>query len=90
MCYALPVFKPFCGAELEISLARQADVDDVMRLARACIDDMRQRGIDQWDEIYPSYEKFAFDASAGTLYLGSSGRETAIGTFALDETQDPE
>jgi GNAT superfamily N-acetyltransferase len=61
-----------------------------MRLLGRCIEDMRRRGIDQWDELYPTRERFLSDVSAASLYLALMGQERVIGAFTLDQNQDAE
>lgn len=76
--------------ELALRPAIESDLDDIMRLALACIDDMRSRGIDQWDEVYPARDTFALDVSAGTLYAAWLHTGSLAGVYTLDEYQNPE
>ena len=73
---------------LSISLATETDLSAVMELVARCIEDMRRRGIDQWDDVYPSLQRLALDVAAGTLHLARSGEDELV--FVLDRTQDPE
>jgi len=76
--------------DLLIEPGTRRDLSAVMTLVRRCIDDMRERGIDQWDDVYPSLERFAADVGGGSLYVASSGRHRVVGVFALDQEQDAE
>jgi ribosomal protein S18 acetylase RimI-like enzyme len=76
--------------ELALRPALESDLDDIMRLARACIEDMRSHGIDQWDEIYPARDTFASDVAARTLYTASLHTGSLAGVYTLDEYQNPE
>lgn len=75
---------------LSISLATETDLSAVMELVARCIEDMRQHGIDQWDDVYPSLQRLALDVAAGSLHLAHSGEDELVGVFVLDRTQDPE
>ena len=76
--------------DLQIREAVDADLDGVVRLLHACIADMRRRGIEQWDEIYPTRETFASDIRAAALYVAVDGAERTIGTVTIDEHQNRE
>ena len=76
-------------AELVVRTAAEADLAAVTSLLARCITDMRRRGIDQWDDLYPTPERFESDFSAGSLYVGSWEKKV-VGAFTLDEKQDPE
>jgi GNAT superfamily N-acetyltransferase len=74
---------------MSIRAASQDDVDRVMQLVADCIADMRQAGIDQWDDIYPARARVLADAQEGTLYLASLDAEL-VGALVINEYQDPE
>ena len=76
--------------DVSIRIAEESDLPGVMSLLRACIDDMRARGIDQWDEIYPTQERFAADVSDRALYVGSTDGVQLVGAFTLNGYQDAE
>ncbi len=76
--------------ELSVRLATKDDLDAVVMLLRDCIADMRQAGIDQWDDIYPSDETLLTDIRAGTMHLGFQDRETLVGALVLNEFQSAE
>ena len=61
-----------------------------MQLVRDCIADMRQAGIDQWDDIYPADATILADAREGTLYLASLDAEHLVGALVINEYQNPE
>ena len=72
---------------------RPALVDDlaaVTSLAHACIADLRARAIDQWDDIYPTRNRFSADVAAGSLYVASLPAQEVVAAFALDGQQDVE
>ncbi len=74
---------------LSIRVAAEGDVDDVMALVAACIGDMRARGIEQWDELYPDRATIAADVAAGTLHVAAVPGEPLAGVFTVDEHEDP-
>jgi GNAT superfamily N-acetyltransferase len=76
--------------ELTIKSAVPADLDDILVLARSCIEEMRGRGIEQWDEVYPARDTFESDVAAGTLYAAWCGPGCLAGVFTLDEYQTPD
>ena len=61
-----------------------------MQLVRNCIADMRQAGIDQWDDIYPADATILADAREGTLYLASLDAEHLAGALVINDYQNPE
>ena len=76
--------------ELSVRLATEHDLDAVVMPLRDCIADMRQAGIDQCDDIYPSDETLLTDIRAGTMHLGFQDRETLVGALVLNEFQSAE
>jgi hypothetical protein len=53
-------------------LVRRAHEDDLPRLGellRTCVAHMQARGIDQWDDVYPTEATLRVDIAAGTLYV---------------------
>ena len=77
-------------AELVIRRALESDLTAVTAVLAGCIEEMRSRGIDQWDDVYPTREGFEADVAAGSLYVATSGTKEVVGSFTLDENQDAE
>ena len=75
---------------LSIVLASERDIDRVMTLVAACIDDMRSAGIEQWDDVYPDRQMMLQDARDGSLYLASVDQEPLVGTLVVNDVQSPE
>ncbi len=71
-----------------IACARPADLDEALRVVRACADGLRKMGLDQWDDLYPSREILEADVAAGSLYVMKEG-ERCLAIACLDEHQDP-
>lgn len=71
-----------------IEQATTADLDLLFALTCACVARMREQGIDQWDEEYPTKAGIAHDIAAGTLWILREGG-VAAGCLTLDERQDP-
>jgi GNAT superfamily N-acetyltransferase len=74
-------------------LVRRAHADDLPRLAEllgTCVADMRARGIDQWDDVYPTPANLEADVAAGTLFVGAAPGHPVAGAFVLDARAEPE
>ncbi len=71
-------------------LATLRDVPGVAGLARACIAEMRRRGIEQWDDLYPTELTFLADARAGALYILPGADAIPDGAFTIDDRPSPE
>jgi GNAT superfamily N-acetyltransferase len=74
---------------VSIRRATQNDAVALFKLLRICVANMRSRGIDQWDEMYPDLVTIQLDVRSGTAFLASVADEV-IGTLVLNEHQDPE
>jgi GNAT superfamily N-acetyltransferase len=70
--------------------AEPSDLDDLMALLADCIRDMRARGLDQWDEIYPVRSTLQTDLDEQSLYVASTATRPLAGAFTLNQRQDPE
>ena len=67
--------------------AQDSDKDAVMELLNAAKEDMKENGIDQWDEQYPVISDVSKDIKEGTLTLvKQSGKLVAV--YTLDKVQD--
>jgi ribosomal protein S18 acetylase RimI-like enzyme len=76
--------------DLSIRVAEESDLPAAMTLVRACIEDMRRRGIEQWDEIYPARDRLVLDVAEGSLYVATSDDEPLAGMLVLNDYQDAE
>ena len=72
-----------------VQLAAPADLDAVAALLAACVSEMQARGLDQWDDVYPTRATLAADIAGGTLY-GAARAGDVVGSFTLNTIQDPE
>lgn len=61
----------------------------VLHLFNTVIRDMKQKGIDQWDDIYPSKELLKNDILAGSAW-GCFEGETLAGYLAIDADEPKE
>jgi GNAT superfamily N-acetyltransferase len=69
---------------------RLATVDDVpglVELLRACVSAMRESGIDQWDDAYPTESVIRRDIAAQSMYVALAG-DAVAGVVVLNEFQD--
>jgi len=67
----------------------ERDVESACRIVDACRTALRDAGIDQWDDVYPTRQTVAEDAARQRLFVLIAGEE-CVATIALDETQSPE
>ncbi len=74
---------------MRIEKAESDDKSDVLDLVHACIKDMNEHGMDQWNEMYPKDETFASDIEKGTMFAVKN-EEAIVGIIVLSEEQDPE
>jgi ribosomal protein S18 acetylase RimI-like enzyme len=69
--------------------AKLTDIPNILRLTKACADDMRSAGIYQWNEKYPSREAFTIDLQRRELWvLVLKGQ--LVGCIALSKVMDAE
>lgn len=73
---------------MEIKKCTITEIDSVMKLINDAIIDMRAKGINQWDEVYPDIEVITEDISEGSLY--GYYDEGLKGIMVLNENQDYE
>jgi GNAT superfamily N-acetyltransferase len=77
--------------DIDVRPATADDLDALVRLLGDCVADMRARGLDQWDEVYPQRDTLAADLAGGTLYRATrAGGGALIGALTLNQHQDPE
>ena len=69
--------------------AGESDIESAWRIVDACRTALREAGIDQWDDVYPTRQTIAEDAALQRLFVLVAGDE-CVGTIALDDTQSPE
>jgi GNAT superfamily N-acetyltransferase len=73
----------------QIELADNRDINLIMQLITAAIQEMNTNGIDQWDNIYPDREQIQSDITAKTLYKCISG-DQILGIIVLNRIASPE
>lgn len=66
-----------------------SEVDSIIALTKACGKNLRDNGIDQWDENYPDLESITNDINTGTLFTYKM-EEEIVGIVVLNEIQDEE
>lgn len=65
------------------------DLDALILLLQAAVRDMEQKGIHQWDAVYPNRKDLEQDVRTQTLYVcAREGKPIAMGV--LNEQWDPE
>lgn len=75
--------------EFRIHKASREDLASILALVMVCIEAMRARGIDQWDEVYPNELDFSKDLEAGALYVAKAENHV-VGCVVLNHIQEPE
>ena len=75
--------------ELEFRRAGTDDLDALVALYGAAAQDMREKGIDQWDEYYPDREILAEDVESGDMTLGFLDGQLAC-AYVVNREYDPE
>ena len=75
--------------ELEFRRAGTDDLDALVALYGAAAQDMREKGIDQWDEYYPDREILAEDVESGDMTLGLLDGQLAC-AYVVNREYDPE
>ena len=74
---------------IKIELAKTTDLDEVMRIIKACAEDLISKKIFQWSEKYPSSEVFKNDIDKNTLFVAKH-KSKIIGCVALCSNKDLE
>ena len=75
--------------ELEFRRAGTDDLDALVALYGAAAQDMREKGIDQWDEYYPDREILTEDVESGDMTLGLLDGHLAC-AYVVNREYDPE
>jgi hypothetical protein len=75
-------------ANMKIVQALEGHIPSVMRLISTCIKAMRDNGIYQWDEIYPSDEIITRDVSKGDLYVLEQDNSCIAAVSLSDEQEE--
>lgn len=66
-----------------------AEINEIMAITRACAKDMSSRGIEQWNEHYPSREAFVGDLEKEELFVFAEN-DRPVGSVTLSFTKDEE
>jgi ribosomal protein S18 acetylase RimI-like enzyme len=75
---------------LKLVVASARDVDLVFAHYLACIADLRERGIPQWDERYPTRATATDAATRGDLFLLVDADGVTTGSVILNDLPAPE
>ena len=59
-------------------LAEEKDIGSIMHLIASAVAEMENRGIFQWDDLYPAEEVFLSDIRNGWLYAGMQDTDIAV------------
>lgn len=72
---------------IEIKQANSYDISNVMKVIRACTEEMRLARIFQWDDIYPNKEQLEEDVNEGSLYV-IRNEDICLGAVSFNEKQE--
>lgn len=75
--------------DVRFRLAAVDDLEDICSLVDDAIRAMEQRGIYQWDDLYPVRDNFVEDIEKQQLYVGMLGKRIAV-IYALNHDFDAE
>lgn len=64
-----------------------SDLDAIEILVKEVIQDMENRGIHQWDDIYPTKDDFETDIQKDTLYVAEENGDLA-GVYVINQDAD--
>ncbi|GKX29321.1 N-acetyltransferase [Vallitalea longa] len=72
-----------------IAKASINDIEKIMMLIKACVNNMRTNNIDQWDDKYPDIEIVTKDITEGNLYIMKDD-DNIYGMVTINEKQEDE
>lgn len=72
-----------------IRKATYSDIESILSLTKACAKDMKNKGILQWNDLYPSAEVFAQDIEREELYILTDNSQI-FGTIVISSLMDAE
>ena len=75
--------------DTKIRQAGSGEIDVLLRLVRECIEGMRGRGIDQWDDVYPDRATLERDIDEATAFVAML-QGVPVGMVVLNERQESE
>lgn len=68
---------------MDIEIAESTAVPEVIRIVARCTQTMREKGIDQWDTVYPDLEGIYDDARERSLFIAREG-DLCVGSVCLN------
>jgi ribosomal protein S18 acetylase RimI-like enzyme len=72
-----------------IQIAKLAEIEQIMKITRACANKMTSEGIFQWNNLYPNKEAFKKDVMRNELHVLLS-ENAIIGCIVISTEKDPE
>lgn len=72
-----------------IRRAKISEIPDILTITQACAKKMKENGIFQWNEHYPSKEAFQKDIDRGELFVVEE-KNTVQGTIVISTLMDEE
>ena len=74
---------------MNVKVARESNISDIMNLISDCIMDMESQGIYQWNDGYPTLDVITKDVQSKSLYI-MKRQGDILGIITLDEEQEPQ
>lgn len=71
---------------MKIRFASINDIDQIIKLLEDCKYDLERKGINQWDDVYPSIDIFLKDIENHSLYMIEE-EQKCIAIISFDEEQ---
>ncbi|UNY99928.1 GNAT family N-acetyltransferase [Zhouia spongiae] len=73
---------------MNIRISDTGDIDQLLKVTRACADFMIKNGIFQWNEHYPSRKAFEGDIERNELYVLENDDRSVIGSIVISTIMD--
>jgi ribosomal protein S18 acetylase RimI-like enzyme len=74
---------------MDITIAREGDITEIMELLSECIRDMKKNDIHQWGDYYPTVDIITGDVQKKSMYV-IKDQARLLGIIVFDEQQSEE
>lgn len=81
--------KYFTDTEMQFRRGTTEDLDEIESLVKKAIELMKNQGIHQWDEVYPTREVFSEDIENDSLYVAAVNNKI-IAVYVLNQDCEDE
>ncbi|SFC85204.1 GNAT family N-acetyltransferase [Clostridium uliginosum] len=73
----------------EFRLANKKDIDNILSIFFSAVENMKNLGINQWDELYPNEDVIRNDIENNKMYILTIN-DTPVATIVMNEEHDKE